>query len=130
MRAFDAGGRRPEIVTVDSDAPDRRRCADRRGNRDRRTGTDRRAPHPPGDGAPFAYSGPERRLGVDRRGNRERRSGTDRRAAPSPREQIGRALDLVAYVAETSDLPDEERRALDGAILRMRFALAHLDRPR
>ena len=111
---------------MDPDDPDRRR-ADRRAGRDRRTGQDRRAP-PASEDAPLVYVGPERRSGVDRRQQRDRRGGLDRRDAGSPQDQISRALDLVAFVAESSDLPDEERRALDSAILRLRFALAHLGR--
>lgn len=104
-----------------------RRDADRRTGPDRRTGHDRRAAEPSLDDA-LRYVGPERRSGTDRRQKRDRRSGRDRRDDGSPREQIARALDLVAYVAESSDLAEEERRALDSAILRLRFALARLER--
>jgi hypothetical protein len=125
---FDGPVRRVEIAGVDSDDLDRRRAADRRTGPDRRTGHDRRAPEPPAEDSPLRYVGPERRAGTDRRRDRDRRSGLDRRDSRSPRDQISRALDLVAYVAESSDLADEDRRALDGAILRLRFALSHLDR--
>jgi len=114
---------------VDSDDLERRRAADRRTGRDRRTGHDRRAPEAPPEDSPLRYIGPERRSGTDRRHEQDRRSGLDRRDSRSPRDQISRALDLVAYVAESSDLADEDRRALDGAILRLRFALSHLDQP-
>jgi hypothetical protein len=115
---------------VDSDDLDRRHAPDRRTGHDRRSGTDRRGAEPRPEDAPLLYVGPDRRSGSDRRQQRDRRGGTDRRATGSPREQISRALDLVAYVAESSDLPDEDRRALDGAILRLRFALARLDQPK
>lgn len=115
---------------MDSDDRDRRHPPDRRAGHDRRAGTDRRGAEPGPEDAPLLYVGPERRSGTDRRQQRDRRSGIDRRATGSPREQISRALDLVAYVAESSDLPEEDRRALDGAILRLRFALARLDPPK
>jgi hypothetical protein len=113
---------------VDSDDLDRRHASDRRTGQDRRSGTDRRSAERAPEDSPLFYVHGERRSGTDRRESRDRRTGADRRGAQSPRDQISRALDLVAYVAESSDLPDEERRALDGAIMRLRFALAHLDR--
>jgi len=128
-RRFDAPGRSAEIGGVDSDDLDRRHADDRRTGRDRRTGADRRTAEPQPEDSPLLYVHGERRSGADRRQSRDRRSGVDRRATQSPRDQISHALDLVAYVAESSDLPDEERRALDGAIMRLRFALAHLERP-
>lgn len=112
---------------MESDDLDRRHATDRRASHDRRTGVDRRAAEPRPEDSPLLYVHGERRSGADRRQNRDRRTGFDRRAAQSPREQISHALDLVAHVAESSDLADEERRALDGAIMRLRFALAHLE---
>lgn len=126
---FDGPAPSVEIAGVDSDDLERRRAADRRTGRDRRTGPDRRAAEPQPEDSPLRYVGPERRSGTDRRHEQDRRSGLDRRDSRSPRDQISRALDLVAYVAESSDLADEDRRALDGAILRLRFALSHLDQP-
>lgn len=109
------------------DTTDRRHVTDRRTGHDRRTGSDRRTrdTHPPD--SPFQYHG-ERRSGVDRRRGTDRRSGLDRRGPEAPRDQISRVLDLVAYVAESTDLTDEERAALDSAIMRLRFALANLAR--
>ena len=108
-----------------SDDRDRRHGDDRRAGGDRRTGHDRRAPASEDSG--LQYVGPERRSGKDRRHQGDRRTGFDRRAAGTPREQVSRALDLVAYVAESAELPDEERRALDSALLRLRFALSRLE---
>jgi hypothetical protein len=125
FRRFDERPYSVEIQAVESDDLDRR-GADRRSGHDRRVGPDRRKAVP--DDNALQYVGPERRSGKDRRQYRDRRSGLDRRDEGSPREQIVRALDLVAYVAESSDLAEEERRALDSAILRLRFALARLER--
>lgn len=111
---------------MDSDHSERRQQWDRRTGADRRSGVDRRSPDDPD--APLRYVGPERRSGTDRRRSNDRRSGQDRRANQTPQDQIHRALDLVAYVAESTDLPDAERRALDSAILRLRFALDRLTR--
>jgi hypothetical protein len=112
---------------MSGDEIDRRRGQDRRGGHDRRTGTDRRAAEPRPEDAPLRYVDGERRSGGDRRQGRDRRSGLDRRAPETPREQISRALDLVAYVAESTELTDAERRALDTAIMRLRFTLARLE---
>lgn len=111
---------------------DRRRRADRRTGHDRRSGAERRSPESQPEDSPFLYVHGERRSGHDRREGGDRRSGLDRRAPETPQDQIRRALDLVAFVAESTELPDDERRALDSAIMRLRFALdrlAHADEP-
>lgn len=112
---------------------DRRRRADRRTGHDRRSGAERRSPESQPEDSPFLYVHGERRSGHDRREGGDRRSGLDRRGPETPQDQIRRALDLVAFVAESTDLPDDERRALDSAIMRLRFALdrlGHADEPR
>lgn len=114
---------------MDSDQIDRRHRTDRRTGPDRRSGTDRRSPDARPEDSPFLYIHGERRSGHDRREGSDRRSGLDRRAPETPQDQIRRALDLVAFVAESTELTDEERRALDSAIMRLRFALDRLVPP-
>ena len=113
---------------MDSEDIDRRHRSDRRRGLDRRSGTDRRSSEAQPEDSPFLYVHGERRSGTDRREGGDRRSGLDRRGPETPQDQISRALDLVAYVAESTELPDEERRALDSAIMRLRFALDRLTR--
>ncbi len=126
MRRFDGAPLGAQLSGVDIDDSDRRHQTDRRGGPDRRTGLERRSRDPSPEDSPLLFVHGERRSGEDRRTGTDRRSGMDRRLEQTPREQISRALDLVAYVAESTDLMDEERRALDSAIMRLRFALGRL----
>ena len=67
--------------------------------------------------------GPERRtksIPVDV----ERRSGIDRREPNE--EQIQTVIDMLAQVAETARIGDEDRRTLDQAIMRLRFVAERL----
>lgn len=89
---------------------ERRRLSDRRTVLDRRSG----APRP---GQPAV----ERRIG-------ERRTGQERRLSIlSAEDQIDEALRLLTRVVETGSLPDEERRSLEAAMVRLRFALDRLE---
>ena len=63
----------------------------------------------------------ERRSGVDRRGSPERRVPLQ-----TPADHVQWAIDLVARVAESGEMGDAELRALDAAIVRLRFALDRL----
>jgi hypothetical protein len=90
---------------------ERRRLNDRRTVLDRRSG----APRP---GQPPA---------VERRSS-ERRSGQERRLSIlSAEDQIDEAVRLLTRVVETGSLPDEERRSLEAAMVRLRFALDRLE---
>jgi hypothetical protein len=54
----------------------------------------------------------------------ERRSGIDRRLQlESVAGQMQAVLGLLTQIAESGDLSDENRRLLDGAMLRLRFAV-------
>jgi len=70
-----------------------------------------------------------RRRGPDRRVKNvpvqvERRSGIDRR---EPNEaQLQTVIDMLAQVAETARIGDEDRRTLDQAIMRLRFVAERL----
>jgi hypothetical protein len=90
---------------------------ERRRRLDRRTALDRRAgvvrPEPPTG---------ERRI------NGNRRSGTERRLAMlSAGDQIREALRLLTQLVERDSAMDEERRTLEGAMVRLRFALDRLE---
>ena len=52
----------------------------------------------------------------------ERRSGIDRRLESSVPDQLQTVIDMLAEVADSSSVGDEERRVLDTAIMRLRFA--------
>jgi hypothetical protein len=88
---------------------ERRRPQDRRTPLDRRSGALRseRAPHG------------ERRL------NGDRRSGAERRLSAG--DQIRESLRLLTRVIESDATHDEERRSLEGAMVRLRFALDRLE---
>lgn len=74
-----------------------------------------------------------RRRGGDRRTKdvpveMERRSGLDRRMlVESASAQIHAALELLTQMAESGSLRDENRRLLDTALLRLRFALERME---
>lgn len=83
---------------------------------------------------------PERRSGGDQRAARaavpverrksQRRTGVERRLAmQSAAFQLRAALDLLARVAESGTLSDDDRRALDTAMLRLRFAVERMEQP-
>jgi hypothetical protein len=70
-----------------------------------------------------------RRRGSDRRMKDipvpvERRSGIDRREPNA--EQLQTVIDMLAQVAETASIGDEDRRTLDQAIMRLRFVTERL----
>jgi len=70
-----------------------------------------------------------RRRGPDRRVKNEpvqveRRSGIDRRE--SNEVQLQTVIDMLAQVAETPSMGDEDRRTLDQAIMRLRFVAERL----
>lgn len=89
--------------------PDRRDVAERRSRGDQRAA---RVPVP-----------------VERRKS-ERRTGVERRLAmQSAAFQLRAALDLLARVAESGSLRDDDRRMLDTAMLRLRFAVERMERP-
>lgn len=92
-------------------AHDRRLSAERRALLDRRLGA--RARH---------------RLDEDRRINGDRRTGQERRLAIlSAGDQIREALRLLTRVIETGSTGENEQRSLEGAMLRLRFALDRLE---
>ncbi|MGH7529211.1 MAG: hypothetical protein ACREMN_02415 [Gemmatimonadales bacterium] len=97
---------------------ERRERADRRA-RERRSGKDRRVNRTPVD--------IDRRSGDDRRSG-ERRSGIDRRLAlASGATQMQAALGILVQLAQSRSLNDEDRRLLDTAVLRLRFAADRLE---
>lgn len=102
--------------------PDRRETNERRLLIDRRSGVDRRQPRASrGDQA-------ERRGGADRRGPGERRAFVERRLSlQSAEDQIRGALKLMTTAIESGSIPEKQRRGLDAAMLRLRFALERLD---
>jgi hypothetical protein len=64
----------------------------------------------------------------DRRWNMERRSGQERRLSIlSAEDQIRDALRLMTQVVEAGHTAEEERRTLEGAMVRLRFALDRLE---
>lgn len=90
---------------------ERRRSAERRALLERRLGAERAA----------------RRPDSDRRFENDRRSGQERRLAIlSAEDQIHEALRLLTRVIETEATEENERRTLEGAMLRLRFALDRL----
>lgn len=101
--------------------PDRRESAERRLLIDRRSGVDRRQN---AGGAP----GVERRMYDDRRGGAERRAFLERRLSlQSAGDQIRGALKLMTLAIESGSIPERDRRTLDAAMLRLRFALERLE---
>ena len=106
--------------------PERRDSEERRWALDRRSGEERRNSGltPEGSGQPF-----ERRLG-DRRSGGERRALLERRLAlHSAEDQIRGALKLLTQVADGRGamLGDQQRRSLEAAMLRLRFALERME---
>jgi hypothetical protein len=102
---------------VNAPRPDRRRRrgADRRLRPERRSGVDRRT-----------SSGALLRLEVDRRSARERRGVDDRRqGGQTAGDQIRTAMDLLRDL-NAAVLNEEDRRLLDRALFRLRFALDRL----
>lgn len=79
---------------------------------------------------------PDRRGGGDRRRvvvvvTENRRSGSDRRQDERRSQEavgghIRDALALITHVADADQLDDEQRRELDTAVFRLRFALDRL----
>ena len=91
---------------------ERRRSAERRALLERRLSAERARQRPED----------ERRL------NGERRTGHERRLAIlSAEDQIHEALRLLTRVIETGKPGEQERRSLEAAMLRLRFALDRLD---
>ncbi len=88
---------------------ERRRPQGRRNALDRRSGASR---------SERASQG-ERRLSGDRR------SGAERRLSAG--DQMREALRLLTRVIESDATHDEERRSLEGAMVRLRFALDRLE---
>ena len=69
----------------------------------------------------------ERRLG-DRRSGSERRFLIERRLSlQSAQDQIHGALKLLTLVAEGAMLGEQQRRSLEAAMLRLRFALERME---
>jgi hypothetical protein len=91
---------------------ERRRLSDRRNLLERRSG----------DPRPGQQPAVERRLTGDRRSGQERRL-----SILSAEDQIDEAVRLLTLVVETGSLPDEERRSLEAAMVRLRFALDRLE---
>lgn len=84
-----------------------RRDANRRG------GTDQRAESLP--------------VAVERRKS-DRRRGIERRLAlQSAAAQLQTAIDLLMRIADSGTLNDDQRRLLDTAMLRLRFAVERMD---
>lgn len=91
---------------------ERRRSAERRALLDRRLGAERAA----------------HRADQERRLNGDRRTGQERRLAMlSAEDQIHEALRLLTRVIETGTAGEPERRSLEAAMLRLRFALDRLE---
>ena len=101
-----------------------RRSADRRSS-DRRL-TDRRIADGRQNANGIALVHGERRSGMDRRSSDRRGSPERRVPLQTPADQVRWAIDLVARVAESGEMGEAELRALDAAIVRLRFALERL----
>ena len=83
-----------------------------RQDTDRRSGEDKRLEHVP--------------VTVDRRRS-DRRQGIERRLAlQSAAGQLQTAMGLLLQVADSASLTDDERRLLETAMLRLRFAVERL----
>lgn len=101
--------------------PDRRDSSERRLLFDRRSGVDRR------ERDPYDAVSDDRRRD-DRRGGPERRAFLERRLAlQSAGDQIRGALKLMTAAIEAGSIPEKQRRDLDAAMLRLRFALERVD---
>ena len=104
-----------------SPVPERRASSERRLSLERRL-LDRRSgetPQPPATG--------ERRLS-DRRSGGDRRASVERRLSlQSADDQIRGALKLLTVVADGSVLGEQQRRSLEAAMLRLRFALERIE---
>lgn len=101
--------------------PDRRASAERRLLLDRRSGVDRRQDE-------AAEAAPDRRAARDRRGGGERRAFLERRLSlQSAGDQIRGALKLLTTAIESGAIPEKQRRSLDAALLRLRFALERIE---
>lgn len=97
----------------------RERGPDRRARLERRSGQERRT-------ARKAVA-VERRKGGDRR-RTERRKGIDRRLAlQSSAQQLQTALAILSQLGDSKALRDEDRRLLDSAMLRLRFATERMN---
>jgi hypothetical protein len=102
--------------------PDRRDRSERRLLIDRRSGVDRRQSQSAG------MPGVERRAREDRRGGPERRAFLERRLSlQSAGDQIRGALKLITTAIDSGTIPEQHRRGLDAAMLRLRFALERLE---
>jgi len=102
--------------------PDRRESAERRLLLDRRSGVDRRQ-----QGAPHALQD-ERRATDNRRLGGERRAFLERRLSlQSAGDQIRGALKLITAAIESGSVPEKQRRSLEAAMLRLRFALERIE---
>lgn len=102
--------------------PDRREQDERRLLIDRRSGVDRRQHDPSGT------AGAERRARDDRRTGGERRAYLERRLSlQSAGDQIRGALKLLSIAIDSGTIPEKQRRGLDVAMLRLRFALERLE---
>ncbi len=83
-----------------------------RQDTDRRSGEDNRVEHVP--------------VTVDRRRS-DRRQGIERRLAlQSAAGQLQTAMGLLLQVADSASLTDDERRLLETAMLRLRFAVERM----
>ena len=83
-----------------------------RQDTDRRSGEDKRVDHVP--------------VTVDRRRS-DRRQGIERRLAlQSAAGQLQTAMGLLLQVADSATLTDDERRLLETAMLRLRFAVERM----
>jgi hypothetical protein len=87
---------------------------ERRGSTDRRS-LDRRG------------TGRGERTVAERRTNGDRRTGLERRLALLSAEgQIHEALRLISEIIDRGAPPDDERRSLESAMVRLRYALDRL----
>jgi len=67
------------------------------------------------------------RTAAERRNNGDRRTGLERRLALLSAEgQIHEALRLITEIIDRGAPPDDERRSLESAMVRLRYALDRL----
>ncbi|HXJ31514.1 MAG TPA: hypothetical protein VNG35_12785 [Gemmatimonadales bacterium] len=72
-------------------------------------------------------SGRGERTATERRGNGDRRTGLERRLALLSAEgQIHEVLRLITEIIDRGAPPDDERRSLESAMVRLRYALDRL----
>jgi hypothetical protein len=102
--------------------PDRRERNERRLLIDRRSGVDRRQLDETGAAATDRRSIEDRRAGGERRAFLERRLSLQ-----SAGDQIRGALKLMTLAIESGAIAERDRRTLDAAMLRLRFALERLE---